>query len=124
VKKKCKKCLKDLSIEKFYKQQQIGSKGQICHYRDSYCKSCRCSYSSDRRRQIKKECVEYLGGACQRCGLKTESVEVYDFHHKDPKQKEIAIGRNTKSFKALKPELEKCELLCANCHRIEHAPLA
>lgn len=48
-----------------------------------------------------------------------------EFHHLDPTKKETAIGTvaNKWSLKRLKAEIEKCIVLCANCHRKEHARL-
>ena len=72
---------------------------------------------------MKQMAVDRLGGECVDCGLKTEHVCVYDFHHKDPAEKDFSIGemrRNTKSWEKIASELDKCVLLCANCHRIRH----
>ncbi len=50
---------------------------------------------------------------------------VYDFHHKDPKEKESGIAQLLQSYSVehpkMKEELEKCVLLCSNCHRTLHA---
>ena len=45
----------------------------------------------------------------------------FDFHHINPEEKEFNISSKYKSFKKLKIELEKCELLCAICHRKIHS---
>ncbi len=73
------------------------------------------------RRITKQRCVEYLGGVCVDCGIQTLPA-VYDFHHRNPDEKsfDIATRRNW-SFERLVAELDKCDLLCANCHRIRHA---
>ena len=118
--KTCTQCKLSLSTESFYIGTQRGTKNQIWKYFDSFCKNCRGKYSAERRRQIKKQAVDYLGGKCQRCGLKTDKVVAYDFHHKDPSKKDFAISKQSKSFEAIKNELDKCELLCAICHRFEH----
>lgn len=72
------------------------------------------------RQANKKKAVEYLGGSCKHCGLKTDKYSVYDFHHLDPSEKEHGIGKLVASWKKLVIELDKCILLCANCHRIVH----
>jgi hypothetical protein len=72
------------------------------------------------RKLNKQRAVEYLGGACKHCGLRTDKYSVYDFHHLDPTAKEQGIGKLVASWHKLVVELEKCILLCANCHRIEH----
>lgn len=118
--KTCKKCEQSLTLENFYPGKQRGPNGQLWHYYDSFCKKCRCEYQSERRRKIKRQCVEYLGGKCFDCGLRTDRFEVYDFHHRDPCQKDLAIGKQTITFSKLKSELDKCDLLCANCHRLKH----
>jgi hypothetical protein len=117
----CKKCLHDKDDEEFYKQTQRGLKGEIWYYLDSYCKKCRIEYTVDRSRRIKTKAVEYLGGKCVDCGL-IDDVCVYDFHHEDPTKKEFSFGqRGGISFEKIKPELDKCILLCSNCHRKRHS---
>ena len=57
---------------------------------------------------------------CERCGENHPAT--LDFHHKNPKEKEHAVStliRNKQYGKARK-EIEKCEVLCANCHRKHH----
>ena len=68
--------------------------------------------------------VEYKGGACQRCGY-SKCMEALDFHHSTRGEKDFGISYkgHTKSIDILKKEVDKCELLCANCHREEHAKL-
>ena len=74
----------------------------------------------DWRQRIKKQCIEYLGGKCENCGY-DKCTAALDFHHKDMNEKEFNIsGGSLKSFEKLKPELDKCILLCANCHREIH----
>ena len=70
----------------------------------------------------KKKCVEFFNGICCDCGLKSEYYDVYDFHHVDPdnKEKEISDIMN-RAWKTIQAEIEKCIMLCANCHRIRHA---
>lgn len=116
----CNICKKELTVENFYVGTQRGKKDQIWKYFDSFCKTCRCKYQTERRKKIKRQAVEYLGGKCQRCGYKTERMIAYDFHHKDPTKKDFSIGQQAKSFESIKSELDKCELLCVLCHRFEH----
>lgn len=58
--------------------------------------------------------------ACRECGI--DDPRVLDFHHRDPDEKEFNIGRDAwkVSWERLVAETEKCDVLCANCHRIEH----
>lgn len=86
-------------------------------------KRTRCGgcYTKFRRYIAKKKAIEYLGGKCERCGYDGHQA-AFEFHHKDPTQKDFAIGSAAnKSWKVIKEEIKKCELLCSNCHRIEHS---
>ena len=77
-------------------------------------------YAYKRRLERKLWAVNYLGNKCSKCGI-TYPHYVYDFHHKNPKEKEFAISLILYySEESLKKELDKCALLCANCHREEH----
>lgn len=75
----------------------------------------------ERSHSNKARMVEYLGGKCLDCGGKFLDV-VFDFHHLDPSQKDFALSAaRGNSWETIKPELDKCVLLCANCHRTRHA---
>lgn len=65
--------------------------------------------------------IEYKGGECQICGYnKCPSALV--FHHKSPKEKLFGLGHgNVYSWERTKKELDKCVLLCRNCHAELHA---
>jgi len=63
--------------------------------------------------------VEYKGGKCQLCGY-SKCIAALDFHHINPKEKEFSITTYRKSWDIVRPELDKCNLLCANCHREIH----
>jgi hypothetical protein len=60
---------------------------------------------------------------CKRCGAK--DPRVLDFHHTDDKNKLFSIGtfRRAVGFEQIQKEVEKCEVVCANCHRILHDEL-
>ncbi|MEP6924664.1 MAG: HNH endonuclease signature motif containing protein [Pyrinomonadaceae bacterium] len=75
-----------------------------------------------RREKVRLMAVEYRGGCCQICGYK-RCIEALEFHHLDPKQKSFGISSKgyARSWEKVKQEIEKCALLCANCHREFHA---
>jgi len=88
------------------------------------CKVCTklraATRARGRRRRRKLEAIEYKGGKCQDC-QQTFPVCVFDFHHVDPSQKDFTIGEHMDiSEKKLRAELDKCVLLCSNCHRMRH----
>jgi len=73
---------------------------------------------SKRRRQLKALAIESKGGRCQVCGY-NKYAGALDLHHIDPSTKTFGIGDKgyTRSWEKVKAELDKCVLLCANCHR-------
>lgn len=78
------------------------------------------AYCIERWRQRKLKAVEYKGGKCQRCGY-DKYPDVLEFHHRDPKQKEASWNKiRLWSWKKIEEELDKCDMLCANCHREVH----
>lgn len=88
------------------------------------CTVCRTEAVQRRRQKVKQKAVEYLGGKCQRCEYDT-CIEALEFHHRDPSTKEFGIssGGHTRSWERVQKELDKCDLLCANCHREVEAGL-
>lgn len=76
---------------------------------------------TQRRKENKERAVNYLGGECERCGLTSSYYSVYDFHHRYPREKEADPGTLLhRSWEVIFKEINKCMLLCANCHRIVH----
>ena len=75
-----------------------------------------------RREKVRLMAVNHKGGACQVCGY-DRCLEALEFHHLDPTQKDFGISKRgyTRSWAKVKEEVEKCILLCANCHRETHA---
>jgi DNA-binding CsgD family transcriptional regulator/transcription elongation factor Elf1 len=73
-----------------------------------------------RRQIIKKRGVEYKGGKCSRCNY-DKCMSALDFHHLDPSKKDFTISKFLNlSWEKIKIELDKCELVCSNCHREIH----
>ena len=74
-------------------------------------------------RKLKSILVNRKGGCCERCGYNT-CEGALQFHHTDPKQKEFTIGSvnfgGTFNIDEVLNEVDKCILLCANCHAEEH----
>lgn len=71
-------------------------------------------YNKNRYRKLRKEIIEYLGGKCVRCGS-TENLEI---DHKNPEEKSFNISDMiTYPKEILLPELNKCQILCNECHK-------
>lgn len=76
-------------------------------------------YVVDWRKRTKIKLVEYKGGCCSKCGY-NKSICALEFHHLDPKEKDFTIGGKSWSYERLKKEVDKCVLLCSNCHIETH----
>ena len=70
-------------------------------------------YTKAHRYEKKELCLEYLGGKCVKCGT-THNLQ-FDHIKREGKKYNIA-GRLTNDFTILKEELDKCQLLCYDCH--------
>lgn len=73
------------------------------------------------RHKRKVKAVAYKGGKCQKCGYDSH-YSALEFHHRNSKQKEFSLTCRelaNRPWEACIPELDKCDLLCANCHREE-----
>ena len=75
-----------------------------------------------RRKEIRQRAIEYKGGRCQVCGY-DHCSEAMEFHHLNSNEKDFGISQKgyTRSWGKVKMELDKCIMLCANCHREVHA---
>ena len=74
-----------------------------------------------RRRNRKRDLVEAYGGRCIECGY-SGCLEALQFHHRDAATKLFSLANFTGSYNEMRAEAEKCDLLCANCHRLRHIP--
>lgn len=76
------------------------------------------------RKKRKLEALEYKGGMkCSRCGFDEPIPDCYAFHHRDPSQKDLNWNKmkvNNWRFERIKLELDKCDVLCHNCHSTVH----
>jgi len=107
---------------------------------NSWCKECirthnreKYKNNSDERKRVRKNVkniynrnreyvLQYLSDkSCSQCP--ENHIAALDFHHRDPNQKEQSIARlsrNGISLDRIKKEIEKCDILCSNCHRKLH----
>lgn len=132
--KECSRCKKVQPLTQYGKDRNAKWDGLAY-----YCKACVSlerkkyyqnhkhedkTYAVDRRRAAKMAMVEYKGNKCEHCGIEHVAgynTSIFQFHHKDPSQKDFAISQiNMRSLERIKPEVDKCLLLCANCHHILH----
>lgn len=104
---KCYKC-GETNPEKFY-----GHKRSICG-------SCHNKYNAKKGKEQRQFIIEYLGGSCKSCGYNIYPCSL-DVHHKIPEEKDVSFGTARYWNKQrLISELNKCILLCKNCHAAHH----
>lgn len=74
-----------------------------------------------RRKNLREMAREYKGGKCTLCGYK-KCQRALSFHHVEPNKKEFGISTRglTRSWDKIRKEIDKCVLLCANCHMEVH----
>ena len=126
--RKCKWCQIEKSIEDFYRDRS---------YKDgvgrSYsCKQCAMDYqrkynvenrekvtiaSRKKRRRIKEILIKENGGQCIMCGY-NKYAGALEFHHKDPSKKDFHVSQT--GINKARKEIEKCILVCSNCHMELH----
>ena len=78
-----------------------------------------------RRIKLRKMARDYKGGKCELCGYHKCS-RALSFHHLDPRKKSFGLSDKglTRSWQKIKKEIEKCVLICANCHMEVHEGIA
>jgi len=72
-----------------------------------------------KRSELREQALSYKGGKCEICGY-CRSSRALDFHHVNPREKDFTLSSRMTSWVKIKKELDKCILLCANCHREVH----
>lgn len=110
----CPRCKKNVDTNQFY--QRRGRENS-----STYCKPCTSEQTLERTRNLKSQMVEYKGGCCVRCGYEKYQGAL-EFHHIDPNEKDFNPSRlkNYSFNERLRNELDKCILVCSNCHREIH----
>ena len=79
---------------------------------------------SKRRKLLKEKAISYLSGKCINCGY-SKCADALEFHHLDPTQKDFGISYKgiTRAWEKIQNELDKCILVCSNCHKEIHTDL-
>ena len=112
--KTCNTCNKTLPVSEFRERKDRPGTLQ------PFCKPCSSDFVVKKNNQHKKALVKYMGGKCADCGI-VGHHSIYDFHHVAPEHKDFTIQSNRHySFTQLMGELDKCVMLCANCHTKRH----
>jgi len=112
----CVTCEKEKHIDEFPVKSDRPNGGSVC-------KKCFSNYCMKRWKKLKIKAIEYIGSKCIDCDLSHPEMPaaIFEFHHLDPSLKEASWGKlKLKKWASITKELDKCVLLCANCHRIRH----
>ena len=109
--KVCTQCEIKQPLTNYYKN---GNRLASC-CKDCHKKNIKETYDS-KVNQVNQYKTEH---GCKRCG--ETRYWLLDFHHPDPAQKEFSVSDAIRcKFESILSEMEKCDLLCANCHRDWH----
>ena len=94
-------------------------------YKNDDFKLCfKCKHKS-KRLAYRISSANYKNNKCEICGLERNTIddlEMFDFHHTDRSNKSFELGDKIedRKWEDIKKELDKCMMLCANCHRKQH----
>lgn len=126
-----KKVLED--SKKYYQSHKEEIKDRAYSYRTKNREKIKEYYNSTKEAQVqqvlkrresnKEKYILLKGGKCEICGFEynRENAACFDFHHENPNEKEYNPSEaiRLREENALR-ELNKCKLVCANCHRLIH----
>ena len=122
---RCGRCLRLQPIAEFYVAGCIKRKAAGGRLTGNYvrCRSCAKKYA-DRLKAPRQAIIdEAKAGGCVDCGLvMPDHLYVFDFDHtKGDKVKNVSAWLTTGTEDDLRAEIDRCEVVCANCHRIRSA---
>ena len=113
----CPICMLELEDDSFYKRKRKNGKIDL----QSYCKKCRLKRVGILQRNTRDLISKYKADrGCSVCGERRPYI--LDFHHVSG-DKEYTISLLSSShanWEKIQKEIDKCVILCANCHREEH----
>jgi hypothetical protein len=127
INKTCSKCKASKPVSEFnFRNTASGA-------RQSYCKECgkgftRSHYRNNKRQYLDRNVRSYMkrrelvrqmkSRACADCGVQYPFY-VMDFDHREGEIKEYELNRiDRMTIQAILREIKKCDVVCANCHRV------
>lgn len=97
----------------------MSGKENFYESKKNICKKCWNDSCREHRKKLKRRYLEKRKQtSCQRCGY-DRYIGAISFHHRDPNQKDPDWTKNW-GWKRMKVELDKCDILCHNCHAEVH----
>lgn len=126
--KRCSRCKEQFPLSSFYKNNSrkdgLGSQCRACtnlsskeHYRRH-----KPDYLQRNKRTRRRQRTAILdiksSSPCTDCGQKFHPF-IMEFDHREPETKVFPIGRlGGRIGKQIRDEMKKCDLVCANCHKL------
>lgn len=133
MQKQCCSCKMKLDTSKFYKNSRhrdgLSSRCIACQkeYHKHWHATTRSRLSKDRNKILKEEkklaASEYVAklktnAPCSDCGLYFHPCQMDFDHLRDKVDNVSAMVNSGLSIPAIQAEIDKCELVCSNCHRL------
>lgn len=116
-KKMCGSCNELFPLSSFGQRKDRGNKPR------TYCLCCESNNTMAEEYKIKDAAIGYCGGKCIVCDLQGDR-RIFDFHHFHPEHKDFNISHHkSRSFQTMIKELDKCWLVCTNCHQEIHSEM-
>lgn len=115
--RECNQCHQQKPKSAFYTTKVVDG----TEYLRGECKKCHKQNGKARRKKLKSWFDEFQKELeCERCEF--DDYRALQFHHvKDNKVEDVStMVAHGYSRENIMREVEKCEVLCANCHEIEH----
>lgn len=121
----CLNCEKKLKgLQKKYCSKKCKQSFSISIKRNRFKENTGLSLQSSKGIIKKLELIKEFGGGCSICGY-NKNISALEFHHIDPLVKSFTLDLRTLSNRSdieIKKELNKCILICSNCHQELHYP--
>lgn len=121
VTRTCHRCKVEQPIDQFYVEAEARGTIRRGKKKKMPCRSCNQAYSAQRRapRQAIVDKIKAEAG-CMDCGLHPEYSQVLEFDHRPDEVKlfHISDKMTTGTVEDLLAEIAKCDIVCANCHRV------
>lgn len=117
----CHRCKVEQPLDQFYIEAEARATIRKGKKHKMPCRKCQQRYQAERRapRQAIADKIKMDAG-CMDCGLKPEYAQVLEFDHRPDEEKlfHISDRMTTGTVESLLEEIAKCDIVCANCHRI------
>ena len=117
----CGRCKVEQPLDQFYIEAEARASARRGKKRKMPCRNCQKRYAAERRAPRQSLCDKIkLEAGCMDCGLKPVYAQVLEFDHRPGTDKKFHISdrMTTGTVEDLLAEIAKCDVVCANCHRI------